>query len=143
MNKLEGKIIAKFTMVLFIIMTMLFSNIMPIIAWAAENVDSNNVDDEYVKFNLTWNSDAITEEKIVNSSFNSSRIAYFKLDFNTIKTGFKNFKVIVESEEGVKVDLASVNKIGTGTPFQSAYGNTLVLNSNTRCRNCCYRKYKI
>lgn len=33
-REVEGKIIAKFTTVLFIIITMLFSNIVSIIAWA-------------------------------------------------------------------------------------------------------------
>ncbi|HBC84428.1 MAG TPA: hypothetical protein DCZ30_03055 [Clostridiales bacterium] len=133
MGKFEGKIVMKLIMVLCIIITMLFSSFMPIITWAVEIAEDNTSanDDEYVNFNLTWNQDGITEQTSTNSGIGDSnpKVAYFKIDFNTIKTGFKNFKIVVLPETGVDIDLSG-NKTGENSIFAGNYGNTLMLNGN-------------
>lgn len=111
MEKLKNtsaKLLAKFITVLFIIVTMLFSNIVPIIVWAEEVLNENGtvIDSQYIKFDLKWSDDSneITME-------NGSTIARFDLQFDTA-TNFKNFRIEVE-----KADLVDVHFSNSGEYF--------------------------
>lgn len=134
MRELEENVIVKFIIVAFIIIPMLFSNILPIISMAVETVndqvEDNVNDDEYVKFNLTWSSDATEVITDKNSELDVPVTAYFKLEFNTIKEGFKNFKIVVTNEKGTTIDL-SKNVLGNDAPFSRYQNNTLYLQDTT------------
>lgn len=98
MKKLGRKIIPKFTMVLCIIVTMLFSSSMPIIAWAVEAIQTES---QYIKFDLKWSNDS--DEISMNDG---ETTAYFNLQFDTINT-FKDFRIEVERAELVNVSFSN------------------------------------
>ena len=103
MEKVRGVFLAKLIAVIAVIFTMLFSSFAPILSWAeGETGDEQTLteNNDFVKFTLTWNSNGITEQNTRVANFDEETIAYFKLDFNTIQSGFKNIRVMFLGENG-------------------------------------------
>ncbi|MBQ8379462.1 MAG: hypothetical protein IJX34_01445 [Clostridia bacterium] len=113
MNKLIGEIIAKFTIVLFIIVTMLFSSVRPIITWAVETTQTES---QYINFDIKWENNDSDEISMNNGVATAS----FDLQFDTIKT-FKDFRIEVE-----QADLVRVGFNNSGEYFGGASGKTQI-----------------
>lgn len=97
--------VAKLIMVIAIIISMLFSSMVPIISFAVEEAKSEK-ENEYINFNLNWGNGQ--SEISVN---NGTTTAYFNIQFDTI-SDFNNFRIEVE-----KTDLVAVIYKNSGEYF--------------------------
>lgn len=132
MEKVKGRFLAKCLMVAVIILTMLFSSFMPILSWAIEGNEGDETQteteeqvDPYISLTYTWNSDSMTESNDVTTSY-GSKTAYFKVEFNTIQTGFTG-TIKFKAEDGITSDF-SRNNTGGSSIFSGASTTMIGIN---------------
>lgn len=121
MKKFKVKDFTKCITIVFIVFTMLFSNIVPIISWAAEN----NIEEENdnIKFDIVWSGNS-------SGTFYAGEQygATFSLALSGVQTGFSNLKITVEDSEipRATIDTKTGNKENSLVNTSKSNSNTLV-----------------
>ncbi|MBE5965121.1 MAG: hypothetical protein E7252_09440 [Lachnospira sp.] len=115
MCKVKEKYLAKLTMVITIIFTMLFSTFMPIISYAepVKDNDGYEIESDYVKFNLTWSNGSNDISMNYGTTY-----ANFNIQFDTINQ-FTDFMIQVDY-----VDRATITMSNSGQYYGAFNQNT-------------------
>lgn len=124
MKRLGESYITKCISVAIIIFTMLFSNITPIISWAAEALSNEENYSDKIAFDITWDTAEATAGKDYGIKFG--------LDLTGVETGFKNLKIMVEDSSTPKaiIDAKKSNMGNSYVNVAKSTGKALVFKEN-------------
>ena len=129
MEKLRSKYFTKLVTIAFIIISMLFSNFIPIISYAQDVFDEEGkmIESEDINFDVTW-SDNSTEL----NSYEGKKQAKFSLQFNTYES-LQNAQIKVSKADHVTVTYSnkgefydSVNSSNQIQYFKTIPGGTII-----------------
>lgn len=97
MKRLGESYITKCISVAIIIFTMLFSNIIPIISWAAELLNDEENYSDKIAFDIAWDA----TEATAGTNYG----AKFSLTLTGVETGFTNLKIAVDDSSTPKANI--------------------------------------